>query len=254
MFVILAAFLEGSEVVFNRVQVRRIRRKKEDSGPLTGDEVLGGGAFMEGPMVQDYDRIVGEQRAEFLSQPGSEDHGVARALKEERSGKGVTDARGNQRGTGTFVAAAHPRHPLPYGRIGRAARDAGGKAALLKGDALFAAPPIAFSQAQLGLALPRVALGVAQRFFSTIDPDGARRTKDNAVTPRTGAPAPVACDRGGLRHRPAALPSPNGEGLWVPGVERPIHLADRSSYKHWRGRPESGARLLSCSHRPGQTQ
>ena len=40
MFVVFSDFLDSGEVMFDRVQVWRVRRQEEKSGPLCGDQLL----------------------------------------------------------------------------------------------------------------------------------------------------------------------------------------------------------------------
>ena len=88
---VLATFLEGRKVVFDRVQVGRIRRQKEEGGPGTGNERLGERTFMAGRSVHD-DNLEGVQEGtECLRQPRIEEGGVTGAVTEERSDKGLPD-------------------------------------------------------------------------------------------------------------------------------------------------------------------
>jgi hypothetical protein len=88
VFVILAVFLEGREVVFDRVQLGRIGRQKEHAGAGVRDQCLRGRAFVEGDVVQDHGVRGSQEGTGLASQPRIKDGRVVRAGKEERRDKG----------------------------------------------------------------------------------------------------------------------------------------------------------------------
>lgn len=162
---VLPLALENSEVVLNGIEVGRIRRQEQQSGSGRVEEFVGSGAFVEGRAIHHDDVSAVQQGTQCLGEPRVEEGSGTASLKQERGFQGLPHPCGNERRTRAALSGPQAVDPLPFGGISVAAGDRRSKAAFVDIDHLFPPPPVAFTQAQIRLSFPFVALFVAQRFF-----------------------------------------------------------------------------------------
>lgn len=163
---IFATFFEIGEIVFDGVQVGRVRREKEQPRAGLFDQPSSGRGFVEGGVIQDDDMVRGQGGDELLLQPLVESRAGAGPLEQEGKVKTPTvHARRQQGGARTALARAPTINLFAHPR---AAVTAGGvpvKTAFVDVDQYLTTPPIPFPQAQKPFPPGRVTLPVAQRFF-----------------------------------------------------------------------------------------
>ena len=92
---VFAVDFDGGEVVFDRVQVRGIRRQEQKGCSPLFNPFLGIAAFVKGDVVHDNDMVFVQARTELPLQPRIEDVRIACSLKQKRFFKALADARGD---------------------------------------------------------------------------------------------------------------------------------------------------------------
>ena len=218
--------------MFNRIEVRGIRRQEEQGSPGGVNKGFSLGVFVEGDVIHHHHLLGVQQGAQLLFEPRIEEGGIARAFKQDGRGEGVPDSRGDERSPWPAVARDQTRSALSSGCVGIAAGDRRRKAALIDIDKGFAPADVAFPQAQVSFSFPGVALFIAWRFFSGRASSAAGHARCNAERPRNGAPALFGCGPAAARHACAVPPSPTGAVLWGPAGHTSTHPARWSSCTH----------------------
>jgi len=136
---VFPVFFEGGEVMFNGVEVGRVRRQAKQHGAGGGDELRRLWRFVNGGMIQ-YDEVLSiEARAQSRLQPGVEDHGIACALEEQRFFEAPFHSGGNERGPWPSMPGDQTVHAVALRRIPIPPRRRRGKAAFIDMNGLFAA-------------------------------------------------------------------------------------------------------------------
>lgn len=78
---VFPVFFEGGEIMFNGVEVGRVRREEEQRGAGGGDTLRCLWRFVKGRIIE-YDEVLGiEAWAQSCLQPGVEDHRLACAFE-----------------------------------------------------------------------------------------------------------------------------------------------------------------------------
>ena len=98
LVLILAALLEGGEVMLNGVEIGRVRRQEQQRGTGDGDELRRLWRFVKGRIIEDDEMLGVEAWAQPRLQPGVEDHRIAGALEEQRFFESSVHTGGKQRG------------------------------------------------------------------------------------------------------------------------------------------------------------
>ena len=92
--VVFPQAFESGEVVFDGVQIGRVWRQEQESGPGAFDQLVGLGTFVEGGVIHDHHLRVVQKGAELGFQPPIADGRVARSFKQDRGGKAGAEPGG----------------------------------------------------------------------------------------------------------------------------------------------------------------
>ena len=112
MLIVFTEAFDRSEVVFDGVQVWRVRRQEQESGHFAFDQLLGLGTFVEGGVIHDHYMRVVQKGAELGFQPPIEDGRVARSVKQDRGGKAGAEPGGQQGGLRCPEVRPYTRSPF----------------------------------------------------------------------------------------------------------------------------------------------
>ena len=85
MCVVFPEAFESGEIMFDGVQIGRVRRQEQERGPSAFDQLVGLGTFVEGGVIHDHHLRVVQKGAELGFQPPIEDGRVARSFKQNRT-------------------------------------------------------------------------------------------------------------------------------------------------------------------------
>lgn len=162
---VFAVDFDGGEVIFDRVQVRGIRRQEQKGGSPLFNPFSGIAAFVKGDVVHDNDMVFVQARTELPLQPRIEDVRIACSLKQKRFFKALADARGDQRRARPPFSRNQSINALSFWRIGITPIGRRRKAAFIDIHKCLAAPCIALTKAKIRLSFDKAALLVTRRFF-----------------------------------------------------------------------------------------
>ncbi len=138
MVLILPAFLERREIMFDRIEVRRVRREEQQRGAGGLDELRRFRGFVEGRVVHDHEMLDGQARAQPRLQPGVEDDCIAGALEQQRFSESPVHMGRNQRGAWPLMPGDQAVHAVALGGVPRAPCRRRHKATFIDMDGLFA--------------------------------------------------------------------------------------------------------------------
>ena len=218
---VFAEAFDSGEVVFDGVQVGRVRRQEQERGRFACDQLLGLGTFVEGRVIHDHHMRIVQKGAELGFQPPIKDGRVARAVKQDRGGPALTDPGGKQGGPWSAVSRGPAVHPLPLASIGVPPDHRRGKATFIEVDKLLAPADIALTQAQIALSFQQTALGVPQRFFSGSRPSAAGHARCTAGTLQSGARVLFGSDPAPAPRVSSTPPNPGAGDAGAPDAGRP---------------------------------
>lgn len=205
---VFPAFLEGSEVLFDRVKVGRVRRQEQQRGAGGLDERRRLRRCVKGRVVHDHEVLGIETRAQPRLEPGVEDHRIARPLKQQWFFESPIHTGRNQRGPWPALPGDQAVHAVTLRCVPIPPRRRRRKPAFIDMDGSFATAKEPLAQAQELFPLLRIALLVPDPFFYGSTPVCGVRSRCNAGTPGNAVLAPLVSDRDGLPHDDARRPNP----------------------------------------------
>ena len=95
---IFPVFLDRGEILFDRIEVGRVRRQKQPRGAGGLDELCCFQRCMKCRIVHDHEMLGRQAGAQPCLQPGVEDHRIACALEQRRFFESPVHTGRNQRG------------------------------------------------------------------------------------------------------------------------------------------------------------
>ncbi len=165
LVVILPSFLEGSEIMFDRVQVWRIRGEKQQGRARRRDELRRVGRGMKCGAVHDHEVLGIQPWAQPRLQPGVENRRITGAFEQTGLCQSPIDASGNERDAWPSMPGNQAIDALAFGRVPIPPHRRRGNPAFIDVDGLFAAAQEPFAQTEEPFSSERVAFSVAQPFF-----------------------------------------------------------------------------------------
>jgi hypothetical protein len=135
---VFPVFLERSEIMFDRIEVRRVRREEQQRGAGGLDELRRRRRFVKGCVVHDHEMLGRQARAQPCLQPGVEDDRIAGALEQKRFFESPVHTGCNQRGAWPPMPGNQAVHALALWGISIAPRRRRRKATFIDMDGLFA--------------------------------------------------------------------------------------------------------------------
>lgn len=222
---VFPVFLERGEILFDWIEVRRVRRQEQQRGAGCLDELRRRRRFVKGCVVHDHEMLGRQAGTQPRLQPGVEDDRIAGPFEQKRFFELPVHPGRNQRGAWSPMPGDEAVHALALGGVPIAPCRRRRKATFIDMDRLFAVTKKPLAPAQELSALARVTFLVPNPFFYGSSAVVAARTRYNVARPGNGVPAPLVSDQDGPPHDGASVPSPAcgiGEGL---GVCRPRRQA-----------------------------
>ena len=135
---ILPAFLERSEIMFDRIEVGRVRWEEQQPGAGGLDERRRFRGFVKGRVVHDDEMLGGQARAQPRFQPGVEDNRIAGPLEQQWFSELPVHLGRNQRGAWPPMPGDQAVHAVALGGVPIAPRRRRGKATFVNMDGLLA--------------------------------------------------------------------------------------------------------------------
>jgi hypothetical protein len=100
----LAAFFEIGEIVFDRAEVRRVRRQEQKSVRGGGDDLESAFCFMKGRVIEHDDGGLVQDGKKVSGQPLIKPVGIGGSFEQNRGDEFSAAFGGDQAGARTFVA------------------------------------------------------------------------------------------------------------------------------------------------------
>ena len=135
---VFPVFLERGEILFDRIEVRRIRREEQQRGTGGLDELRRFRRFVKGRVVHDHEMLGRQARAQPCLQPGVEDDRIAGALEQKRFFESPVHPGRNQRGAWSPMPGDEAVHTLALWGVPIAPCRRRRKATFIDMDRLFA--------------------------------------------------------------------------------------------------------------------